>query len=65
MDLVGSTGGIDDTHAIAVIATSGQVAGNLDTEDFNTDNNGDTWFVGLRFGWTFLSLWDKKQQDKI
>ena len=38
---------------------------NLDTEDFNTDNNGDTWFVGLRFGWTFLSLWDKKQQDKI
>ena len=32
---------------------------------FDTDNNGDTWFVGLRFGWTFLSLWDKKQQDKI
>ena len=32
---------------------------------FNTDNSGDTWFVGLRIGWTFLSLWDKKQQDKI
>ena len=38
---------------------------NLDTHLYNTDNNGDTWFVGLRFGWTFLSLWDKKQLDKI
>ena len=38
---------------------------NLDTEDFNTDNDGDTWFVGLRFAWTFLSPWEKKQQDKL
>ena len=38
---------------------------NLDTENFNTDNDGDTWFVGLRIGWTFLSPWAKKQQDKI
>lgn len=30
-----------------------------------TDNDGDTWFVGLRLTWTFLSPWDKKQQDKI
>ena len=38
---------------------------NLDTESFNTDNDGDTWFVGLRFTWTFLSPWAKKQQDKL
>ena len=31
----------------------------------DTDNDGDTWFVGLRVTWTFLSPWDKKQQDKI
>ena len=30
-----------------------------------TDNDGDTWFIGLRVTWTFQSLWDKKQQDKI
>ena len=38
---------------------------NLDTTVFNTDNDGDTWFVGLRIGWTFLSPWAKKQMDKI
>jgi len=38
---------------------------NLDTEEFNTDNDGDTWFVGLRFTWTFMSPWAKKQQDKL
>ena len=38
---------------------------NLDTEDFNTDNDADTWFVGLRLTWTFLSPWEKKQLDKI
>ena len=37
----------------------------LDTFVFNTDNDGDTWFIGLRLGWTFLSPWAKKQQDKI
>lgn len=37
----------------------------LDTHSFNTDNDGDTWFVGLRIGWTFLSPWTKKQLDKI
>lgn len=38
---------------------------NLHTHINDTDNDGDTWYVGLRFGWTFLSFWDKKQQDKI
>ena len=38
---------------------------NLDTTIFNTDNDGDTWFIGLRLGWTFLSPWEKKQLDKI
>ena len=30
-----------------------------------TDNDGDTWFVGLRVTWTFLSPWEKRQQNKI
>ena len=38
---------------------------NLYTTSFDTDNDGDTWFVGLRIGWTFLSPWEKKQLDKI
>ena len=38
---------------------------NLHTGANDTDNDGDTWFVGLRIGWTFLSIWDKKQLDKI
>jgi len=38
---------------------------NLDTYIYNTDNNGDTWYAGLRIGWTFLSFWEKKQQNKI
>lgn len=37
----------------------------LDTFIFNTDNDGDTWFVGLRFTWTFISPWEKKQLNKI
>ena len=31
----------------------------------DTDNNGDTWFVGLRVTWTFMSDWQKKQADKL
>ena len=38
---------------------------NLYTTSYDTDNDGDTWFVGLRIGWTFLSPWEKKQLDKI
>ena len=38
---------------------------NLYTTSFDTDNDGDTWFVGLRIGWTFRSPWEKKQLDKI
>ena len=32
---------------------------------YDTDNNGDTWFVGLRVTWTFLSDWQRKQADKL
>ena len=32
---------------------------------FDTDNNGDTWFVGLRVTWIFLSDWQRKQADKL
>ena len=31
----------------------------------DTDNNGDTWFVGLRVTWIFLSDWQRKQADKL
>jgi len=31
----------------------------------DTDNDGDTWFVGLRVTWTFLSDWQRKQADKL
>lgn len=29
------------------------------------DVNGDTWFLGLRLTWTFLSPWQKRQQDRL
>ena len=32
---------------------------------YDTDNNGDTWFVGLRVTWTFMSDWQRKQADKL
>lgn len=32
---------------------------------FDTDNNGDTWFVGLRITWIFMSDWQRKQADKL
>ena len=31
----------------------------------DTDNDGDTWFVGLRVTWIFLSDWQRKQADKL
>ena len=46
----------------------------LDVEGFNiqygavkngTDNVGDTYFLGVRATWYFLSQWEKKQQDKL
>ena len=32
---------------------------------YDTDNNGDTWFVGLRVTWIFMSDWQRKQADKL
>ena len=32
---------------------------------YDTDNIGDTWFVGLRLTWTFLSDWQEKQNNKL
>jgi hypothetical protein len=32
---------------------------------YDTDNIGDTWFVGLRLTWIFLSDWQEKQNDKL
>lgn len=32
---------------------------------FDTDNDGDAWYVGLRLTWIFLSDWQKKQADKL
>lgn len=29
------------------------------------DMNGDTWFVGGKLTWTFLSQWQRKQKEKI
>lgn len=44
----------------------------LDIEGFNifhgedgTDNVGDTWYLGARVTWYFLSTWEKKQADKL
>ena len=37
----------------------------LVNKPFDTDNNGDTWFVGLRVTWIFMSDWQKKQADKL
>jgi hypothetical protein len=33
--------------------------------DYDTDNIGDTWFVGLRLTWIFRSEWQKKLQNKL
>ena len=30
-----------------------------------TDNVGDTWYLGARVTWYFLSPWEKKQADKL
>ena len=32
---------------------------------YDTDNIGDTWFIGLRLTWIFLSDWQEKQNDKL
>ncbi|MCQ2121729.1 MAG: hypothetical protein MJY78_07890 [Fibrobacter sp.] len=32
---------------------------------YDTDNVGDTWFVGLRLTWIFLSDWQSKVQNKL
>lgn len=37
----------------------------LETIKYDTDNVGDTWFVGLRLTWIFLSDWQSKVQNKL
>ena len=32
---------------------------------YGTDNVGDTYFLGVRLTWYFLSQWEKKQADKL
>ena len=31
----------------------------------DTDNDGDTWYLGVRVTWTFMSDWQRKQADKL
>jgi len=40
---------------------------NLETAfgKYDTDNVGDTWFVGVRLTWIFLSDWQEKQNNKL
>ncbi len=38
---------------------------NIDYDKNGTDNVGDTWYLGLRATWYFLSSWEKKQADKL
>ncbi len=33
--------------------------------EYDTDNIGDTWFLGVRLTWIFRSEWQKKQDDKL
>ncbi|MBR4785142.1 MAG: hypothetical protein IK012_07805 [Fibrobacter sp.] len=37
----------------------------LVNKPYDTDNSGDTWFVGVRATWTFKSDWQRKQADKL
>ena len=36
-----------------------------DVEYGSSSQNGDTWFLGARITWTFLSPWQKKQRDRL
>lgn len=38
---------------------------NVNPNPYGTDNVGDTWFLGVRLTWYFLSDWEKKQADKL
>ena len=31
----------------------------------DTDNDGDTWYLGVRVTWTFMSDWQREQADKL
>ena len=31
----------------------------------DTDNDGDTWYLGVRVTWTFMSDWQRKQANKL
>ncbi|PWJ63388.1 MULTISPECIES: hypothetical protein [unclassified Fibrobacter] len=37
----------------------------LGNRKYDTDNDGDTFCIGLRVTWTFLSDWQRKQMDKL
>lgn len=37
----------------------------LASRNYDTDNEGDTFYIGLRVTWTFLSDWQHKQMDKL
>ncbi len=38
----------------------------IENVEFGSQNqNGDTWFLGARVTWTFLSPWQKKQRDRL
>ncbi|MCF0223158.1 MAG: hypothetical protein HUK20_02720 [Fibrobacter sp.] len=38
---------------------------NILDSTYSYDNNGDTWFVGLRLTWIFKSQWEEKQENKL
>lgn len=37
----------------------------LANRNYDTDNCGETFFIGLRLTWTFLSDWQRKQMQKL
>ena len=42
-----------------------ELKGDLANRSYDTDNCGETFFIGLRATWTFLSEWQTKQLQKL
>lgn len=42
-----------------------KLSDDLSNRSYDTDNEGDTFFIGLRVTWTFLSDWQRKQTEKL
>lgn len=42
-----------------------QLSQDLASRNYDTDSEGDTFCIGLRVTWTFLSDWQRKQKDKL